>query len=141
MLAPILNRGGIEAAASRIAPYVRRTTSLALEPHAFGVGGELILKLGFLQVTRSFKPRGAFNRLLSADIPAAGVIAASGGNHGVAVACAAQRLGVPAAIFVPTIATATKLRRIHDAGAEIVISGATYAEALALSTERARATG
>jgi len=137
----MLDRDGITAAARRIAPYLRRTPVLALEPEVFGLNGQITLKLEFLQVTGSFKPRGAFNRLLSARIPPAGVIAASGGNHGLAVAHAARRLGVPAAIFVPTIAAPTKLQRIRDAGAEVVVGGATYAEALAASTARAEASG
>ena len=141
MQAATLTRNGIEAAAARIAPYLRRTPTLALEADALGVAGQLVLKLEFLQVTGSFKPRGAFNRLLSADIPEAGVIAASGGNHGVAVAYAAHRLGVPATIFVPTIAAPAKLKRIRDSGAEVIVSGSNYAEALALSMERAKASG
>jgi threonine dehydratase len=141
MLPPMLSCKGIEATASRIAPYVRRTPILALESEAFGLTGQLILKLELLQVTGSFKPRGAFNRLLSAEIPATGVIAASGGNHGVAVAYAAQRRGVRATIFVPTIAVPAKLQRIRDSGAEVIVSGGTYAEALALSMGRAQATG
>jgi threonine dehydratase len=141
MEAATLTRNGIEAAAARIAPYLRRTPTLALEADALGVAGQLVLKLEFLQVTGSFKPRGAFNRLLSAEIPEAGVIAASGGNHGVAVAYAAHRLGVPATIFVPTIAAPAKLKRIRDSGAEVIVSGSNYAEALALSMERAKASG
>jgi len=141
MEAATLTRNGIETAAARIAPYLRRTPTLALEADALGVAGQLVLKLEFLQVTGSFKPRGAFNRLLSADIPEAGVIAASGGNHGVAVAFAAHRLGVPATIFVPTIAAPAKLKRIRDSGAEVIVSGSNYAEALALSMERAKASG
>jgi threonine dehydratase len=141
MEAATLTRNGIEAAAARIAPYLRRTPTLALEADALRVAGQLVLKLEFLQVTGSFKPRGAFNRLLSAEIPEAGVIAASGGNHGVAVAYAAHRLGVPATIFVPTIAAPAKLKRIRDSGAEVIVSGSNYAEALALSMERAKASG
>jgi threonine dehydratase len=141
MEAATLTRNGIEAAAARIAPYLRRTPTLALEADALGVAGQLVLKLEFLQVTGSFKPRGAFNRLLSAEIPEAGVIAASGGNHGVAVAYAAHRLGVPATIFVPTIAAPAKLKRIRDSGAEVIVSGSNYAEALALSMEGAKASG
>ena len=136
-----LSANEIEAAAARIASYVRRTPTFALEANALGLPGQLVVKLELLQVTGSFKPRGAFNRLLSAEIPPAGVIAASGGNHGVAVAYAAQRLGVPASIFVPTIAAAAKLKRIRDSGAEVIVSGSNYAEALALSMERAKASG
>ena len=100
----MVSRADIEAAHHRIAPYIRETPVIALEPGALGVPTALWLKLESLQHTGSFKPRGAFNRLLTSDVPAAGVIAASGGNHGIAVAYAAQQLGVPAEIFVPTIA-------------------------------------
>ena len=131
----------LDAAARRIAPYLRRTPVLELEAGAFGISGRLALKLEFLQLTGSFKPRGAFNRLLSATIPPAGVIAASGGNHGIAVAYAARRLGIPAAIFVPTIAAPAKLQRIRDFGAEVAVTGANYAEALAASQARAAETG
>ena len=131
----------LQAAARRIAPYLRRTPVLELEAGAFGMPAHLTLKLEFLQLTGSFKPRGAFNRMLSATIPPAGVIAASGGNHGVAVAYAARRLGVPAAVFVPTIAGPAKLQRIRDFGAEAVVTGDNYAEALTASQERARETG
>ena len=136
-----LDRSGIVQARARIAPHIRRTPVLELEEGAFGLSCRLILKLEQLQLAGSFKPRGAFNRMLSNHIPAAGVIAASGGNHGVAVALAARRLGVPAAIFVPTIASPAKLQRICEAGAEAVVTGATYAEALAASAVRAAATG
>jgi threonine dehydratase len=136
-----LDRTGILEARARIAPHIRRTPVLELEEGAFGLSCRLTLKLEQLQLAGSFKPRGAFNRMLSQTIPAAGVIAASGGNHGVAVALAARRLGVPAAVFVPTIASPAKLQRIREAGAEVVVGGATYAEALAASAARARETG
>jgi threonine dehydratase len=136
-----LDRTGILEARARTAPHIRRTPVLELEEGAFGLSCRLTLKLEQLQLAGSFKPRGAFNRMLSNDIPTAGVIAASGGNHGVAVALAARRLGVPAAVFVPTIASPAKLQRIREAGAEVVVGGATYAEALAASAARARETG
>ena len=101
----------------------------------------MTLKLELLQHAGSFKPRGAFNRLLSADRPAAGVIAASGGNHGAAVAYAARALGVTAEIFVPTLTPAAKVARITSYGARVVQIGATYAEALAASRDRQAATG
>src|SRR5687768_8704387 len=94
-----ITRETIEAAASRITSHVRVTPLLELEPGAFGLDARLTLKLEALQHTGSFKPRGAFNRILSATVPAAGVIAASGGNHGVAVAYAARVLGHRAEIF------------------------------------------
>ena len=137
----LLDRTGIIEAQARVGPYIRRTPVMELEPGAFGLSCRIVLKLEQLQLAGSFKPRGAFNRMLSNPIPEAGVIAASGGNHGVAVALAARRLGVPAAIFVPTIASPAKLRRIRDGGAEVVVTGANYAEALAASAERAQATG
>jgi threonine dehydratase len=137
----MLDRSGIAQAQARIAPFIRRTPVIVLEPGAFGLSCHVTLKLEQLQLAGSFKPRGAFNRMLSHTIPAAGVIAASGGNHGVAVALAARRLGVPATIFVPTIASPAKLQRIRESGAEVVVTGANYAEALAASAARKQATG
>ena len=137
----MLDRDGIAEAAARIAPHIRRTPVLELEPGAFGLPCRVTLKLEQLQLAGSFKPRGAFNRMLSHEIPAAGVIAASGGNHGVAVALAARRLGIAATIFVPTIAAPAKLQRIRDSGAEVVVTGANYAEALAASATHADASG
>src|SRR5215213_3373798 len=103
-----VSRDDIGAAAARIAPHIRRTPMWTL-PHAFGHDGEVCLKLEFLQHAGSFKPRGAFNTLLSRPIPAAGVAAASGGNHGAAVAYAASRLGIKARIFVPEISAPAKI--------------------------------
>jgi threonine dehydratase len=99
------------------------------------------LKLELLQHAGSFKPRGAFNRLLSTGLPEAGVIAASGGNHGAAVAYVARVLGAAAEIFVPTSAPPPKVARIASYGARVVQSGATYAEALAASRDRQVETG
>src|SRR5207237_10384329 len=95
----------------------------------------LVLKLEFLQHTGSFKPRGAFASLLTQSAPEAGVVAASGGNHGVAVAYAAMRLGLRATIFVPNVASPAKLERIRSYGAELVVGGERYADALAASVE------
>ena len=125
----------IDAAAARIAPHVRRTPTLTLEPDAYGHPVEL--KLELFQHAGSFKPRGAFNTLLSREVPAAGVVAASGGNHGAAVAYAASRLGLRARIFVPEISSPVKVARIRACGAEVEIAGARYADAL----ERAEAYG
>ena len=86
-----------------------------------------------LQHAGSFKARGAFTNLLTRDVPKAGVVAASGGNHGAAVAFAAQRLGKPAKIFVPTVSSPAKIAQIRSYGAELVVEGALYADALALS--------
>lgn len=107
----------------------------------FAIEQPVVLKLELLQHTGSFKPRGAFNRLLSTAVPAAGVIAASGGNHGAAVAYAARQLGVPAEIFVPSGTPAAKVSRIAGYGAHVVQGGETYAEALLASRERQSDTG
>src|SRR5687768_2561893 len=120
---PPLPRTAFEAAHARIAPHIRRTPVLNL-PDAFGHEGPVSLKLEFLQHAGSFKTRGAFNTLLSHDIPAAGVAAASGGNHGAAVAYAAKRLGLKARVFVPEISSPAKVAVIRGHGAEVVIGGA-----------------
>jgi threonine dehydratase len=123
-------RDEIETAAARIAGHVRETPVLSL-PHGFdGITQALQFKLEYLQVAGSFKARGAFNSVLRGRVPAAGVAAASGGNHGVAVALAAQAVGVRATIFVPEIAAEAKVRAIREAGAELRIGGATYNDAL-----------
>jgi threonine dehydratase len=101
----------------------------------------LRLKLELLQHSGSFKVRGAFANLLLRDIPSVGVVAASGGNHGAAVAYAANRLGIPAAIFVPSISNPAKIERIRAYGAETVVGGDRYADALAASDARISATG
>ena len=131
----------IEQAADRIQNYVRRTPVIELEPNAFGLPGQLTLKLELLQHSGSFKARGAFNRLLSQTIPATGVVAASGGNHGAAVAYAAQQLGYPAAIFVPKIAAPVKIQRLRDYGANVTVTGEAYADALAASQDYAHSSG
>lgn len=131
------DRSTIEAAAQRIAGDVRRTPTLDLE---WG-GHRLNLKLEQLQVAGSFKPRGAFNAIRSAGVPAAGVVAASGGNHGAAVAAAAASLGVPAEIFVPEITAPAKRARIKSFGARLVVGGASYDEAREASEARAAETG
>ncbi|MCQ4159394.1 threonine/serine dehydratase [Roseomonas sp. GC11] len=135
----------IRAAAGRIAPWVRRTPLLSLPAAALGTPCDVTLKLELLQASGSFKPRGAFNRILSARaaglLPPAGVIAASGGNHGAAVAYAARALGIPAEIFVPEITSPAKLARIQSYGATLVQGGATYDEARQASEARAAATG
>lgn len=114
---------------------------MALEEKAFGIDAKIFFKLEFLQHTGSFKPRGAFNCILSSTIGEAGVIAASGGNHGAAVAYAAHHLGHRAEIFVPTITPANKVDRLKQYGAAITITGNSYSEALAASRERAAQTG
>ncbi len=129
----------IEAAALRIAPHVRATPVLETEAAAFGTA--VALKLECLQHTGSFKPRGAFNRILSAAVPAAGVIAASGGNHGMAVAFAARALGYRAEVFVPEIATPVKQQRLRELGAVLTVTGRDYAEAFAACEARQRDSG
>lgn len=134
-------RAAIEAASKRIAGYIRTTPVVYLESGAWGVDGQLVLKLEQLQHTGSFKPRGAFNRVLSNQVPRAGVIAASGGNHGLAVAYVAQKLGYPAEVFVPEVCPAVKVERLRGYGAQVNIVGATYAEALEASQAREKETG
>jgi len=123
-----ITRTAIEEAHARIAPHVRRTPVMNLQG-AFGHRGRLSLKLEFLQHAGSFKTRGAFNALLSNPVPGAGVAAASGGNHGAAVAYAARQIGVKARIFVPEISSPAKVAVIRSHGAEVVIGGARYADA------------
>jgi threonine dehydratase len=114
---------------------------MALEENAFGVDAKVFFKLECLQHTGSFKPRGAFNCILSSTVPAVGVIAASGGNHGAAVAYAAHKLSHKAEIFVPVITPPNKVNRLRQYGATINVTGNNYSEALAASRERARETG
>lgn len=135
-----VTRDDIDAAARRIAGRVRVTPVLEAELD----GQPLSFKLEFLQAGGTFKARGAFNRLLSCDGPAlraAGVVAASGGNHGIAVALAAHALGVPAHVFVPRITPQAKLDKLAALGAVVHREGAVYAEALAASQAHAQATG
>jgi threonine dehydratase len=122
----------ILAAHARIKPHIRRTPVLRVDAGEFGVTltPPLSLKLELLQHTGSFKPRGAFNNLLSRPVPPAGVAAASGGNHGAAVAYAAQRLGHKATIFVPDVSAPVKIARIKGYGADTRVGGARYADAL-----------
>jgi threonine dehydratase len=122
-----------------IAPYVRRTPVLELPGADLGLPGiDVVLKLEAFQCSGSFKARGAFANLLLREVPPGGVVAASGGNHGAAVAYAARALGVPATIFVPETSSPAKIARIRDAGATLQLVGTTYGEALDASLERAR---
>jgi threonine dehydratase len=137
-----LTRATIAATYELIRPHVRRTPVIEVDAADFALAGlPLVFKLELLQHTGSFKPRGALASLLSRPVPAAGVVAASGGNHGLAVAFAARKLGVPARIFVPNVSAATKRDRIRELGADLVISGERYADALAASREFAAASG
>jgi threonine dehydratase len=125
-----------------IRPHIRRTPVVEVEGKDFGLPIESItLKLELLQHSGSFKARGAFTNLLTRDVPDAGVVAASGGNHGAAVAYAAMRLGKPAKIFVPSVSSPAKVARIRDYGADLAIEGDRYADALAASRTWAERTG
>jgi threonine dehydratase len=137
-----LDRGSIERAYRIIIPHVRRTPAIDVEPADFGLrAAGLTLKLELFQHTGSFKTRGAFTNLLTRDVPAAGVVAASGGNHGAAVAFAAQKLRKPASIFVPTVSSAAKIERIRGYGARLVVTGDRYDDALIASRAFAAESG
>lgn len=132
----------MERARTTIEPHVRRTPVVEVRGRDLGVDGcTLLLKLEYLQHSGSFKARGAFASLLLRDVPEAGVVAASGGNHGVAVAYAANRLGVRAKIFVPTISSPAKIARIRGCGADLVVTGDRYDDARAASEEWAAGSG
>lgn len=131
---PVFNPGKIAAAERIIRAYIRRTPQLDSNGREFGLPAfPLSFKLEFLQHSGSFKARGAFANLLLREVPKAGVVAASGGNHGAAVAYAAQQLGIPARIFVPTVCSPEKLARIRSYGAELVVTGERYADSLEAS--------
>jgi threonine dehydratase len=142
MFNAVPNRTGIAAAETLIRQHIRRTPTLSVDPADFELAcGSLVFKLEYLQHTGSFKARGAFANLLTHPIPDAGVVAASGGNHGAAVAYAAQAIGIPATIFVPVVASPIKLARIRSFGANLVVTGDLYADALAASDEHIRIEG
>jgi threonine dehydratase len=135
-LKPVISREQIESTGRTIRPYVRRTPVVDADGADFGLEpSRLTFKLELLQHSGSFKVRGAFANLLLREVPPAGVVAASGGNHGVAVAFAAMRLRVPAKIFVPESSSPAKINRIRDYGADLVIVGESYDDALAASQE------
>lgn len=136
---PQLSPRAIEQNAAHIAQYVRRTPTIVVDGRDFGLDGiRLVFKLEFLQQAGSFKTRGAFTHMTTRTAPACGVVAASGGNHGAAVAFAAMRVGIPATIFVPNVASKAKLEQIRAYGARLEIVGERYADALAASEEFAR---
>lgn len=139
----MIGRAEIEAAKARIAPHIRFTPVLRLEEDTLGIGRPVWLKLEHLQATGSFKVRGAFNNLLSAKrLPKAGVVAASGGNHGAAVAYAASRLGAPSTIFVPkAIADPVKIARMEGFGAKVILAEGSVAEVMSAYRDHARQTG
>jgi threonine dehydratase len=129
-----ITRERIAATEAAIRRYIRRTPLLKSDMADFGLPpGPLTFKLEMLQHSGSFKARGAFANLLLRETPAAGVVAASGGNHGAAVAYAAQWLGVPATIFVPDVTSPAKAERIRGYGARLIFAGTRYADALAAS--------
>jgi threonine dehydratase len=137
-----INAEGIARCEKLIRPYIRRTPVIEIDPADVGVSaGKLYFKLELMQHSGSFKARGAFANLLSRDVPATGVAAASGGNHGAAVAYAAMRLKAPAKIFIPAISSPAKIERIRAYGAELVIEGDRYADALAASEAWVRKSG
>ncbi|HVI72783.1 MAG TPA: threonine/serine dehydratase, partial [Pyrinomonadaceae bacterium] len=129
-----LSRERIQATERVIRPHIRRTPIVEVDGADFGLDSiRIIFKLELLQHAGSFKARGAFTNILTRDVPRAGVVAASGGNHGVAVAYAAMKLRKPATIFVPSVASKTKLDRIRSYGAQLVVTGDRYAESLEAS--------
>lgn len=137
-----ITRERIAAAERVIRPYIRHTPIIEVDAAEFGLAScRLLFKLEQLQHSGSFKVRGAFTNLLLREVPEAGVVAASGGNHGAAVAYAAHRLGVRATIFVPSITSPTKLERIRSYGAALIVGGERYADALAASEAHIAETG
>ena len=137
-----IDRASIERTYGLITPYIRVTPVVETSGADFGLAAfPLAFKLELFQHAGSFKTRGAFTNLLTRAIPAAGVVAASGGNHGAAVAYAAMRLGVKARIFVPTVSSAAKISRIRAYGADLVVTGDRYADALAASQTWAAESG
>ncbi|MEO7549223.1 MAG: pyridoxal-phosphate dependent enzyme, partial [Ramlibacter sp.] len=141
-----MNRSEIDSAVCRFGAhsgqFLLETPLWKLAGAALGIDcAEIWLKLEHLQVGGSFKARGMFNRLLANTIPASGVIVASGGNAGIATAAAASELGVACEVFVPTVSSPAKQARLRELGANVVVTGAVYAEALQACLERQRATG
>ena len=137
-----INRETIAAVYQRIRPHIRRTPVVEIAGSDFGLPGiHLVFKLELLQHSGSFKARGAFTNLLLREVPPTGVVAASGGNHGAAVAFAAKKLGKPARIFVPAVCSPEKIERIRGYGADLVITGERYADALAASEAWAAESG
>jgi threonine dehydratase len=137
-----INREAIAKNYQLIQQHIRRTPVIEVAAGDLGLSGSPItFKLEFLQHTGSFKARGAFTNLLTRPVPAAGVTAASGGNHGAAVAFAADKLGHKARIFVPKISSLAKIERIRSYDAELVVEGERYDDALALCDKHAMNTG
>ena len=125
-----------------IRPYIRKTPVLTIRGKDFDLDTESVLfKLELFHHSGSFKPRGAFTNMLMRNVPECGVVAASGGNHGAAVAYAAMILQKPARIFVPSVASPAKMDRIRSYGADLVVAGERYADALEASEEWVRKSG
>jgi threonine dehydratase len=141
----VISRDDIRRCYDTIRPYIRRTPVIQVRLGDLDESAAALpagtLKLEQLQCAAVFKARGAFTNLLLREVPPAGVVAASGGNHGVAVAYAAHRLGVPAKIFVPTVSAPTKIERIRQLGADLVVTGERYADALAAAQDWERSSG
>jgi threonine dehydratase len=131
---PVIDRDRIAGTYETIRPHIRRTPVVEVDGSDFGLDRvTMVFKLESLQHSGSFKARGAFTNLLTREVPPAGVVAASGGNHGTAVAFAAMKLKKPARIFVPEVASPAKRERIREYGADLVVTGERYADALAAS--------
>jgi len=141
----VISRDDIRRCYDTIRPYIRRTPVIQVDLTELDESATALpvatLKLEQLQCAGSFKARGAFTNLLLRKVPPAGVVAASGGNHGVAVAYAAHRRGVPAKIFVPTVSAPAKIERIRQLGADLVVTGERYADALAAAEDWVRRSG
>ena len=138
----VVDRAAIDKTHAVVRPHIRVTPILELSAADLGLAPfPLTLKLELLQHSGSFKARGAFANLLLRTLPAAGVVAASGGNHGAAVAYAAMKLGLRARIFVPTVSSPVKIARIRSYGADLVVGGERYADALAASEAWVRDSG
>ncbi|MBX3657354.1 MAG: threonine/serine dehydratase [Ramlibacter sp.] len=141
-----MNRSEIDSAWSRFREgynhFLLETPLWKLPGAALGLpAAEIWLKLEHLQVGGSFKARGMLNRLLANEVPASGVIVASGGNAGIATAAAAKALGVACEVFVPTVSSEAKRARLRELGAQVVVTGAAYAEALEACLARQKQTG
>jgi threonine dehydratase len=142
MASDFLSGAAIRATAERLAPHVRRTPVIEIDGADLGLDGvRLVFKLEFLQHAGSFKTRGAFNNLLTRPVGPQGVVAASGGNHGAAVAYAAMKRGVPATIFVPSVASAAKMEQIRGYGARLEVAGERYNDALLASQRHVEESG
>lgn len=144
-LAHVLTTVDVDRACSLIAGHVRATPVVSVEGAMFGLAEPLWLKLEMLQHAGSFKTRGAFNRILTActsgPMPVEGVIAASGGNHALAVAHVARELGIPARVFVPEATSSFKVARIRASGATVTVTGAMYADAYEACLRHAESSG